>query len=377
MVSRMHWLNLFASTHRSLSVFVVFAFLVSQLGTIAVSAQDQERYDAELMDWTIDVSGPNYVLQDVALEEYPHGRGERIYITSVDSAGFVEVSFFDDKDTPEQTIELMLRDFDAASTSLEVLDSGTEGGIHFALARFELAQGMRGYFYIEVAEDINGNVDLSQSIYSIDSDFVEQLEIARSEISLAGLPFLAEPVSDIEPLLAADQELLASTPEPIATPDQGSYTFDTNDAVLDVEGDIEFDFPLRNRELDIMFLSSDHGYGVVGFIHQDAEEPAAVIGSVFVGAPTGDEAPVELYTESDDSRAFGVYRVTTQGETRAMIIEVIRADEGLWQVQAIAVTESEFSSSLTSYQNGVRFNGHPLLGDINADEIVSILNEAD
>lgn len=377
MVSGTHSMNLSASISTRMRLLIVFALLVIPLNESVVSAQSQNSYSAELMEWTIDVSGPNYVLQNADLEEYPHGRGERIYITSVDSLGFVEVSFFDDEDTPEQTIELMLRDFDAASRSLEVLDSGIENGIHYALARFELEQGMNGYFYIEVAEDINGNVDLSQSIYTLDVDFEEQLAIARSEISLAGLPFLADPVSDIETILLADQALLASTPEPMATPDQGSYTFGTNEAELVVQGDIEFDFPLTNRELDIMFLSSAHGYGVVGFIHQDAEAPEMVLSSVFIGGPVGDEAPEELFTESDDSRAFGVYRVSTQGETRAMIIEVISIDEGLWQIQAIAVTESEFSSSLESYQGGVIFNGEPLLGDINADEIISILNDAD
>lgn len=341
------------------------------------AAQDDNVYEAELIDWTIEASGPNYMLQNVDLEEYPHGRGERIYITSVDSAGFVEVSFFDDEDSPEQTIELMLRDFESASRSLDVLDSGFADDVHYAFARFELEQGMSGYFYIEVAEDIDGNTDLSQSIYSIDADFLEQLEIARSEISLAGLSFLAAPVIDLDSIVRKDQALLASTPELVPTPDQGSYTFETNDAELVVRGNIEFDFPLINRELDIMYLSSAHGYGAVGFIYQDAESAEAVMTSVFVDAPVGEEAPVELHTESNDSRAFGVYRVETQGEIRAMVIEVTRLQEGVWQVQAMAVTESEFEPELAEYQNGVTFDGEALLGEIHADEIVSILNDND
>lgn len=357
-----------------ITVVLIFASLSAPSG---VAAQDSNEYEAELHDWTISVSGPNYVLQNVSLEEYPHGRGERIYVTSVESAGFVEISFFDDEDSPEQTIELNLRDFESASRSLEVLDRGFANDVHHALARFELEQGMSGYFYIEVAEDIDGNVDLAQSIYTLDADFLDQLDIARTEISLAGLAFLADPAIDLESIITEDRALLASTPVPAATPDQGSYTFETNDAELVVGGEIEFNYPLVNRELDIMFLSSTHGYGVVGFYHQDADSAEAVMSSVFVDAPTGDEAPVELFAESDDARAFGVYRVETQGESRAMIIEVTAVSDGLWQVQAIAVTESEFASELAHYQSGVGFAGEPMLGGIVGDDIVFVLNDND
>ena len=362
---------------RPVRLIIAFLLILTGVGYAPVVAQQENVYETELLGWTIEVSGPSYVLQNADLEEYPHGRGERVYITSVDSAGFVEVSFFDDEDTPEQTIELMLRDFDAASRSLEVLDTGFANDLHYALARFELEQGMSGYFYIEVAEDIDGNTDFAQSIYSLDADFLEQLSLAREEISLAGLQFLAEPVLDLETLVSEDQARLASTPEPVPTPDQGSYTYETNGAGLEVEGHIEFDFPLITRELDIMFLSSEHGYGVVGFIHQKSDSPETVMASVFVDAPVGAEAPVELYAESDDSRAFGVYRVQTQGETRAMVLEISSVSDGVWKVQGMAVTESEFETELANYQNDVTFNGEPLLGEVSIDDIIPILNDSD
>lgn len=365
----------FASYCKRLRLLVLLLIVIAPF-TLA-SAQQENKYEAELLDWTIEVSGPSYVLQNVALEEYPHGRGERIYISSVESAGFAEVSFFDDTDTPEQTIEVNLRDFDASSSAFTVLESGVAEDIHYAFARFELRQGMKGYFYIEVAEDIDGNVDLAQSLYSLDSDFLEQVSLVREEVSMAGLPFLDDPVIDLAAIVKADRELLASTPEPIATPDHGNYIFESTNAELIVEGEVEFDFPLVDRGNDLMFLRSDHGYGVVGFIHQDSETADVVMDGFFIGAPVGDETPVELYLESNDARAFGVYRVTTEGETRAMVIEVVRVDEGLWKVEALAVTESAFETSLINYQSGVTLNGSAFLGDIDAIEIVTILGDGD
>lgn len=364
-------------TRRIRLVIACLVLVASIPFAVGAAAQPGTPYETELLGWNIDVTGPNYTLENVALEEYPHGQGERVYITSLESLGFVEISFFDDEDTPEQTVDLMLRDFDAASRSLEVLDSGFANDIHYALARFELEQGMAGYFYIEVAEDVVGNTDVSQSLYTLDSDFLEQLDLARSEISLEGLPFLAQPAIDLESKVSDDQVLLASTPEPIATPDQGNYTFRTTDVVLDVQGSIEFDFPLINRELDIMFLRSANGYGVAGFVHQEVESAEQVMAGIFLDAPPGDEAPVELYKESDNSRVFGVYRVETQGETRAMIIEITRIDDGLWQVEAMAVVETSFHTELVEYQSGVTLGGDPLLGDIDAEEVVMILNEND
>lgn len=360
-------------------VLLVLSLLIGSLPMVSAYAyqddSESDSYRTELLDWNISTTGPNYVLSDVALEEYPHGRGERIYITSVDSLGFVEVAFFDDEDTPEQTIDIMLRDFEAASTSFAVLDSGLANDIHYALARFDLGQGTYGYFYIEVAEDIDGNVDLAQSIYTLNTDFLEQLEIAREEISLGGLAFLANPVIDLPTIIADDTAMLESTPAPVATPQRGSFTFETRDAELVVDDPIEYDFPFSNNELEVIFLTSIHGYGVVGFIHQDADSADAVLGSVFVGAPAGSEAPVELFLETEGHRALGVYRVQTQDETRAMVIEVVELDDGLWQVQAMAVTESEFVSEFEGYRRGVTFNGQPFLNDIDLDVIVNILEE--
>ena len=369
-----------ASAARSAIVVALASLLILALFLPpAVNARqpgtESDPYRTELMDWSIAVSGPNYEMVEVALEEYPHGRGERVYIASVESLGFVEISLFDDDDSPEDTIDLMLRDFRAASQSLHVLDSGLSNNMHYALAGFELDQGIVGYFYIEVAEDIDGNVDLAQSIYTLDTNFLTQVDIARSEISMNGLPFLNEPVIDLESFIEADTVLRASTPEPVATPQHGTHVFETNATELVVDDPVEFDFPYTSGDLEVMFLSSAHGYGVVGYVHQEADSAEYVLSSVFVDAPVGAEAPVELYLESDGSHAMGVYRVQTQGETRAMVITIDHVDEGLWHVQAMAVTESEFAPELLGYQQGVTFDGEPFLGDVDAKTIEGILND--
>lgn len=234
----------------SICLALVAMLTVPAPGLLPVVAQESDQYQAELVEWAIDISGPNYELEGVDIEEYPHGRGERIYVSSVEDVGFVEISFFDDEDPPEQAIELMLRDFRSASSFMDVLERGVANDVNYAFARFQLETQVFGYLYIEVVEDVQGNTDVAQSFYSLDQDFLEQLDVARSEIQIDERPFLAEPVIGLEDLVAQDQALLASTPEPVPTPDQGSYTYQTADVDLVVEGNIEFDFPLRNRELD-------------------------------------------------------------------------------------------------------------------------------
>lgn len=360
---------------RFLLIAVVLIPLVlwpSALG--AQQGTESDPYRTDLLNWSIAVTGPNYTLVDVALEEYPHGRGERIYIASVESLGFVEIAFFDDEDSPEDTIDLMIRDFTSASQSLEVLEIGFANDMHFALARFQLHQGPSGYFYIEVAEDIDGNVDLAQSIYTLDAEFLTQLEIAQSEISMNGLAFLQEPVIDLETIIEADIALLASTPEPVPTPHRGTHTFETNATELVVDDPIEFDFPFTSSVLEVMYLQSQHGYGLAGFIHQESDSAEDVLASIFEGAPSGAEAPVEIYLESDGSHALGVYRIQTRGETRVMVTSIVNVDDDLWKVEAMAVTESEFAGELEGYHRGVTFDGEVFLGDIEADFIEDILN---
>lgn len=355
-----------------LGVAMVVASLVPQSVLSLQDRGEAETYSAQLLDWQITISGPNYVLADVALEDYPHGRGERVSINSAENLGFVEIAFFDDGDAPEDTIDLALRDFDPASRSLEVLDSGVVEGVHFALAWFERDQGHDGYFYFEVREDVVGNVDFSQSIYALTPEFVDQMEIAQQQILVNGVAFLDKPVIDVGNVIIDHQALLASTPEVVPTPARGTYTFQALDVNLVVDAPIEFNFPLRNNQLDLIYLVSPHGYGVVGFIHQQADSPEDVISSVFVDAPVGAEAPVELHLEYDDSHALGVYRISFPEETRVMVILVEKKSDDMWTVEAMAVTKDEFAAELAGFQQGVTFAGERFLGDIDEEVILTI-----
>lgn len=367
-----------STIHIIVRALLVAALVSASLVPVAQATQVGSASDplkTEILDWRITVAGPNYALVDVALEEYPHGKGERIYIASIESLGFAEVSFFDDSDSAADTIDVMLSDFDAASQSLEVLARGEDDGIYYALARFHLNQGPMGYFYIEIAEDIDGNVDLAQSLYSLDAEFITQLEIVQAEISLNGLPFLINPVIDLQSHIQQDELNLAATPEPVANPNHGTHVFETRITELVVGPPIGIDFPINGPELEVLFLESEFGYGVAGFIHQDAASAEDVIASIFINAPTGSEAPVELHVESSETSALGVYRVETRGETRAMVIYVTKVEDGLWKVQAMAVLESMFAEELAGYQQGVRFDGEPMLADLDAETIQHILNE--
>ncbi len=339
----------------------------------AQSGALEDPYKTELLDWSVSVSGPNYVLEEVSLEEYPHGRGERIYITNVDSLGFAEVAFFDDTDTPDQSLEIMLRDFESASTDFALLENGSDGNVHFALARFEIDHHLTGYFYIEIAQDVEGNIDVVQSLYSLNADFLEQIEIARGEIDLNGLAFLADPAIDLDSAIAHDEVLLDSTPD-VATPVPGSFTYESGDATLNIQPPVEYDFAYSNPPLDVRFLKTPNAYAVVGYISQTADSPEAVLGTVFIDAPVGDEAPQELHIESDADRALGVYRINTEGETRLMVVEIRRVSDDLWTVQALAAEQSVFSAEFETWQQAVEFDGDPLLNEIDPADVLQLLD---
>lgn len=354
-----------------LSGLIVACLVAPAPGVAAQSGTPSDPYEAALLDWSISVSGPNYVLEDVSLEEYPHGKGERIYITSVDSLGFAEVSLFDDADSPDQTMEIVLRDFESASSDFALLDSGGTNGVYYALARFEIDGTLTGYFYIEIAPDIDGNVDFVQSIYSLNSDFLTQVSIAREEIDLNGLAFLAQPAIDLNAAIAADEAMIESTPA--ATPEPDQFQFDSGPAQLSVNPPVKFDFPYMSGPLDLRFLKTEHAFGVVGYILQEADQAEAVLGTIFIDAPTGASAPMELLVEADADHALGVYQIETEGETRLMVIEIDKVEDDLWLVQALAAEQIVFANEFVSYQDSVTIDSIPMLNNIDPEDVLSLV----
>ena len=328
-------------------------------------------YEAELMDWNIQIAWPNFALQDAALEEYPHGRGERVYVSGVDTLAFAEIAFFDDEDTPEQTIAVMLNEFESTSQSFAIIDQGVSEGSSYALARFQISDEFSGYFYIEVAPDVSENVDVAQSLYTINVDFLAQLTLAREEISVAGNAFLGEPAVDLEALITADQ--LTSTPTAQATPAVSGYVFQATGSELRVQPPVTFDYPLIQDDLEAAYISSSSGFGFAGYMRQPTENAEKVIDAIFSQAPAGEEAPVRLHLQQDREQALAVYRIAIDGGYTVMVIEVTRVGTDLWQIEALAVSENDVLMELATFQQSVTIDEEPFLDSITVEEIDDIL----
>lgn len=353
-------------------VALVIVLLPVNPGVSAQPGAEPTTFETEILEWDLRITGPNFALDDVALEEYPHGTGERIYVSSVNTLAFAEIAFFDDSDTPEQTIDVMLSEFEAASRDFTLIESGEIEGVYYALARFQVSAELAGYFYIEVAPDISENVDLVQSLYTLDADFVEQLQIASEEISVNGNAFLGETVIDVETVIAADASQQA-TAVAEATPARSSFAFRTTESVVDVRSPVSLDYDNDNGTLEAVFVSTEAGYGIVGYIQQQAGSPEDMLDVIFATAPIGDDAPIRLHFEGDTERVLAVYRIAIDGESTIMVIEVSSAGTDLWLVEAVAVNESAIVAELEVYQQSIAIDGEQFLAGVSGVELVEIL----
>lgn len=356
----------------AISVFLALFVAVLPFNDLVSARQNDETLDTALTGQELRVTGPNYALDDVALEEYPHGQGERVYISSVNTRSFAEVAFFDDADSPEQTISVMMSDFEATSQQFSIVDSGNSDGIYYSLATFQLSDELSGYFYIEVAEDVNGNIDLAQSLYAINEDFAEQLAIASDEISLGGNAFLGVTAIDIPLVIAEYEEVIASTPE--ATPGPQDYSFEWTDSVVKVQPPLSLDRDSQNDVLESVFISSDVAFAYVGYLNLPGVTPESALESVFEGAPSGQSAPVLLHSEMSGERIWAVYRIAIDGEVTIMVIEMHATSGDLWQVEALAAPEKELLTQVDIFQQAVTIDGAGFLDSLSVDQLELILN---
>ncbi|MCO5219369.1 MAG: hypothetical protein M9909_11140 [Thermomicrobiales bacterium] len=321
----------------------------------------------ELIDSIIEIRGQNYVLDHADLEEYPHGRGERIYISSLESKGFAEISFFDDEDSPEQTIAVMLSEFESASSRFEVLKQGNVGSIYYALAHFRLP-GYEGYFYIEVAQDVDGNVDIQQNFYSLNADFSEQLALVREDVTIDGVPFLQAPVIDLDDIIAehaAQQATLAATPV--------VETYVVRDTDVTIVSPVRSYNELSNDVLDVVFFSTATGEanGLIGYLQDDETIPANVIRAIVADTPQGERPAEEIEVQTlSDEHAVGLYLVPSREGDMLMVISASRHDEGIWRIESLAAPPDAFMSEYQEIIGHVSMDNRPIFEDTDIESLI-------
>lgn len=351
---------------------VVSILLAMSIGNPAAYAQPgsgSQAYTSELTEWKVEITGPDFALIDAVLENYPHGRGERITINGVSSQSYAEVAFFDDTDTPEETIAVTLREFQTTSQTLIVLDSGTSRGVSYTLATFRMNESVTGFFYMEVQPDVIGNVDVAQSLFTLNLDFPEQLSLASQQVSIDGRAFLGDPVTDVAGNIA-DYQLA----NPVATPTRSSYDFETVNSTIDVDPPVALDYSSNANSFESVNVSGGNSFGIIGYLTQDAGAPADVLDTIFANAPRGDEAPELIHSDETREQVFAVYRIHREGGVTIMVIQVTAVSQDTWRVEAIAGPEGEIATDLDVFQQSIVIDAEPFLKSTSSEALIDILN---
>lgn len=160
---------------------------------------DPDFYQSELTGYEIEVSGSDFVIDDVVYQEYDDGENEQIYIEGEVSTA--QVSFFDDSDAPEDTIELWISDLSEGMDTLEVVDSGEDDDVvwYYAEGTYE---DLGFVYYIQVTEDVDGNVDVLESVLTVEGGLVDAIDVAQQDISIDGEEFMDDvDLDDLEEFL--------------------------------------------------------------------------------------------------------------------------------------------------------------------------------
>lgn len=161
---------------------------------------EPDSYQPRMLDAGISVAGPVFEIEDVVVQLYSEGENEQIFITGelgdADDPvpAVLEISFFDDEDTPDETIELWVSALAEDMDALEIVDVGLDGDVFWYYVTGE-RDGLGQAYYIQVQQDAVGNVDVLQSILTVDGAMADALRTAQDEIEIGDDPFL----DDVDP----------------------------------------------------------------------------------------------------------------------------------------------------------------------------------
>jgi hypothetical protein len=161
---------------------------------------EPDYYQSVLTGYEIEIDGNDFVIDDVVYQEYADGENEQVYIES--DVASLQVSFFDDSDSPEDTIELWIRDLGEGMDRLEIVASGTDGDVtwYFAEGVFDDTDFV---YFVQVTEDVEGNVDMLESVLTLEGVLIDVIDMAQQDITIDDDDFMDDvDLDDLEDFLA-------------------------------------------------------------------------------------------------------------------------------------------------------------------------------
>ncbi len=369
-------MRMLAPTFRILIVGLLLALPL--LSVAGVGAQEQnftpQAYTSQLSDFDIVVSGPVYAITGATLEHYSSGEGEIVTIES--DVVSIEVSFFDDADTPEQTIDAYLAGIENADLDYTLIDRGIEAGVTYALTSIHY-EGIDVFYYMQVTQDVAGNVDLFETILTTATTFEDDLAAAQNEITIDVAPFM-ETVVAADLVEAAASSPGSSTPESDSAPVTAETTvpFDTAGVSLGLGPDFQVTGdPVTDGSIQGYMVAGADTLTLValGETGMSAEE---VVESFTSSLDENYESVEQVDALVTDDFAWALYRVELDGQPRAMLVTADTAlVPGFELLVSSEMPVTDVAASITSLQTGLGIDGQPLLANIDADDIAVRLGD--
>lgn len=364
-----------------LRVMAVVAMLFTGLaGGASVSAQDQKfepnAYTSELSGYDIKVSGNDFEISNAKLQHFHNGEGEVVELEG--DAVYLEISFFDDRDTPEDSIEAYLRNIEDGTTEFNIIDSGNIGNTYYSLVSI-VYNDTDLVYYVQVTEDVVGNVDLFESILVL-TDWVEHdLTLAQESVTIDGNPFMqnvdpaaiANSVETGEPIHA---DVAESTPEA----DESGYTFTIVPVELQMDPAYVMDgAPEIGSTSESVYYDGPNVVSMVRIVKAEDTERDEVysdlVEEMMTGAPEG---AVELASHSDAATTWTLYFGTKDdGEDRTVLI-YMRSGlvPGHLVLEAHGIKTADVAGEIEALQQGVTLDGEGVLHGIDANTIQSLVD---
>ena len=359
-------------------------------GTVAAQSADLDpaSYESELSGFGIEISGNDFEIHDAEVRNYSHGQGEIVEIAS--NTANIQVAFFDDTDTNEETLQIYNDAFSEDIDDFEVLDDGVDGDtVHtFAIATYN---GVEFYYYLSVTEDVEGNVDLLQRIFATDVTFFDDLADAQDAISIDRDGFLEDvDVADLEDMVGDTprrEEAPTSEPAEEPTPTPEEELADEPVPTIDPSGATVQEMTVVNAELvatsDVEVGPTEaeapgyeniplrYGTGeAIVLMLMRPESPEATLDFVLsVFTPEGGELQ-NIGTDADRTSAWSLDLIEMDGEEQLLYVHVQNDRFQRFHYTEILTTPVDgFSDTLVGFRENVQVDGVPLFQEADLETL--------
>lgn len=365
-------------SHKFRLIIASLLIVLPLVGVTHAVAQEQvftpEAYTSTLSGYEIAVSGPEYQITSAVLEHYSTGEGEIVTIEG--ELATLEVSFFDDSDTPDESIGAYLSGLESADIDHVVVDRGINGSTSYAIVTIDY-EGLAAMYYVQVTEDVTGNVDLFEAILTTTATFEIDLEAAQEEITIDGAPFMAD-VDAAEILATAEAGAPNDTAaSPVAEASATIVTFENANVDLGVGGDFEPRAePITDGSIEGFVISGPDTANIVA-LGETGMTAADTVESFSNGLEASYQEVSHIESQDNGDSAWSLFAVLSNGEQRVVLVYANTVTvPGYELLVAIDMPEHDVAGGIEAVQGGLTLDGERLLADVDAVEISVLADNA-